>query len=139
MIREYGSTGILPVPKDLLKEDDNILQEQQMKISSPRMSQTVSFTQRVKEVIRKIPRGKVATYGQIAAYAGSPRAVRQVVWILNSSSRKDKLPWHRVINRSGKISLKPNQGYEIQKGLLRKEGIKFDKNDVIDFERYLWT
>ena len=110
-----------------------------MKISSPRMSQTVSFTQRVKEVIRKIPRGKVATYGQIAAYAGSPRAVRQVVWILNSSSRKDKLPWHRVINRNGKISLKPNHGYEIQKMLLRKEGVKFDKSDVIDFELYLWT
>jgi len=110
-----------------------------MKTKQKKIFDNFSFTQRVKEAIRKIPRGKVATYGQIAAYAGNPRAARQVAWILNSSSRKDKLPWHRVINRSGKISLKPNQGYEIQKGLLRKEGIKFDKNGAVDFERYLWT
>jgi len=110
-----------------------------MKPPQPRISQTLSFTQRVKQIIKKIPRGKVATYGQIAAYAGHPRAARQVAWILNSSSRKDKLPWHRVINRSGKISLKPNHGYEIQKMLLKKEGVEFDKSDVIDFERYLWT
>jgi len=110
-----------------------------MKISPSRISQTLSFTRKVKQIIKQIPRGKVATYGQIAAYAGNPRAVRQVVWILNSSSRKDKLPWHRVVNRQGRISLKPNHGYEIQKMLLKKEGVEFDKNDVIDFERYLWT
>jgi methylated-DNA-protein-cysteine methyltransferase-like protein len=110
-----------------------------MKMSPLRKPQTFSFTREVKELIRKIPRGKVATYGQISAYAGNPRAARQVAWILNSSSRKDKLPWHRVINRQGRISLKPNHGYEIQKMLLRKEGVKFDKSDVIDFERYLWT
>jgi methylated-DNA-protein-cysteine methyltransferase-like protein len=110
-----------------------------MKMPPPRKSQPLFFTRKVKEIIKKIPRGKVATYGQIAAYAGNPRAARQVAWILNSSSRKDKLPWHRVINRSGKISLKPNHGYEIQKMLLKKEGVEFDKSDVIDFERYLWT
>jgi methylated-DNA-protein-cysteine methyltransferase-like protein len=110
-----------------------------MKMPPLRKSQTFSFTQKVKEIIKKIPRGKVAIYGQIAAYAGNPRAARQVAWILNSSSRKDKLPWHRVVNREGKIALKPNHGYQIQKGLLRKEGIKFDKNDRIDFEHYLWT
>jgi methylated-DNA-protein-cysteine methyltransferase-like protein len=98
-----------------------------------------SFTQRVKDIIKKIPRGKVATYGQIAALAGNPRATRLVVWILNSSSRKDKLPWHRVINSKGQISLKPNYGYEIQKELLRKEGVKFDENEKIDFDRYLWS
>lgn len=110
-----------------------------MKTIQPRTSEAFSFTLKVKEIIKKIPRGKVATYGQIAAYAGNPRAARQVAWILNSSSRKDKLPWHRVINRSGKISLKPNHGYEIQKILLKKEGVKFDKSDSIDFELYLWT
>jgi methylated-DNA-protein-cysteine methyltransferase-like protein len=109
-----------------------------METNRKRTSGASSFSQRVKEIIKKIPRGKVATYGQIAAYAGSPRAVRQVVWILNSSSRKDKLPWHRVINRQGRISLKPNQGYEVQKMLLKKEGVKFEKKNVIDFERYLW-
>ena len=96
------------------------------------------FSQRVKEIIKKIPRGKVATYGQIAAFAGSPRAARQVVRLLHSSSRKDKLPWQRVVNSQGKISLKPGYGYEEQKRLLLREGVKFDIYDVIDFGKYLW-
>jgi methylated-DNA-protein-cysteine methyltransferase-like protein len=98
-----------------------------------------SFTQRVKNIIKKIPRGKVATYGQIAALAGNYRAARQVVWTLNSSSRKDKLPWHRVVNSKGQISLKPNCGYEVQKELLQKEGVKFSKSGNIDFKLYLWS
>jgi methylated-DNA-protein-cysteine methyltransferase-like protein len=98
-----------------------------------------SFTQRVKNSIKKIPRGKVATYGQIAALAGNYRAARQVVWILHSSTEKDELPWHRVVNGKGRISLKPNDGYEVQRELLQKEGVKFDRNDTIDFNRYLWS
>jgi methylated-DNA-protein-cysteine methyltransferase-like protein len=109
-----------------------------MKIRRQGTSESLSFSQKVKSIIKKIPRGKVATYGQIAMQAGNPRASRQVVWILNSSSQKDKLPWHRVVNGKGQISLKRNYGYEIQKGLLQKEGVKFDKNDTINFERYLW-
>jgi len=97
-----------------------------------------SFSQKVKEIMKKIPPGKVATYGQIAAYAGNPHATRQVVWILYSSSQKDNLPWHRVVNSKGRISLKLNYGYETQKELLEKEGITFDKDDNIDFDRYLW-
>lgn len=96
------------------------------------------FTQRIKHLIRSIPRGTVATYGQIAAMAGSPLGARQVAYILHSSSRKDKLPWHRVINSKGTISLKPNYGYEVQRGLLMKEGIRFDAAGVVDLERYLW-
>jgi methylated-DNA-protein-cysteine methyltransferase-like protein len=98
-----------------------------------------SFSQRVKDVIKKVPKGKVATYGQIAALAGNPRAARQVVRILHSSSEKDKLPWHRIVNRQGRIALKPGYGYEIQRELLRQEGVRFGKNDTIDFDRYLWT
>ncbi len=109
-----------------------------MKAEMQKTSQCSSFSQKVKKIIQKIPKGKVTTYGQIAALAGDPRATRQVVWILNSSSQKDKLPWHRVVNRKGRISLKPNYGYEIQKMLLQKEGIKFNKNDIIDFDLYLW-
>ena len=98
-----------------------------------------SFYDKVKKIIRNIPEGKVATYGLIATYAGNPRGARQVVRILHSSTEKDKLPWHRVINREGLIALKPGSGYEIQKGLLMNEGVKFDKNDKINFERYLWS
>ena len=97
-----------------------------------------SFYQNVKESIKKIPEGKVATYGQIAAFAGNPRAARQVAWILHSSSRKDKLPWYRVVNSKGRISLKRNYGYEMQKELLKREGIRFNQDDCIDFKSYLW-
>ena len=110
-----------------------------MKAKRKVSSERLSFSQRVKDVIKKIPQGKVATYGQIAALAGNPCAARQVVWILHSSARKDKLPWHRVVNGKGQIALKPKQGYEIQKEMLLKEGVKFDKNDTIDFDRYLWS
>lgn len=96
------------------------------------------FSQRVIEIIKQIPEGKVATYGQIATYAGNPRASRQVAWILHSSSRKENLPWHRVINSKGRISLPHNAGYETQKEKLASEGIIFDKSDKISFDRYLW-
>jgi len=110
-----------------------------MELKRKGTSEISFFCQRVKDVIKKIPFGKVSTYGQIAACAGNPRAARQVAWILHSSTRKDRLPWHRVVNGKGQISLKPNYGYEIQKELLRKEGIKFDKGDTIDFNLSLWS
>jgi methylated-DNA-protein-cysteine methyltransferase-like protein len=97
-----------------------------------------SFYQRVIEIIKNIPEGKVATYGQIAAYAGNPRAARQVAYILHSSSGKENLPWHRVVNSKGGISLKPRRGYELQKQLLKEEGITFKENDCIDLEDHLW-
>ena len=97
------------------------------------------FTAVVKNIIKKIPRGKVATYGQIAALAGNPRAARQVVRILHSSSGKDKLPWHRVVNSQRRIGLPPGSGYELQQSLLKREGVKFGIGDRIDFEQYQWT
>jgi len=96
------------------------------------------FTAEVIRLIKSIPRGKVATYGQIAFLAGFYPSVRRVVWILHSCSEKEGLPWHRVVNRRGAISLKPGAGYETQKEMLKKEGIVFDERDRIDLERYLW-
>jgi methylated-DNA-protein-cysteine methyltransferase related protein len=96
------------------------------------------FTLKVKALIRRIPAGKVASYGLIAALAGNPRAARQVAWVLHSCSAADKLPWHRVVNRNGKISLKPFEGYENQKQRLLQEGVVFDEKDTIDLDRYLW-
>jgi len=97
-----------------------------------------TFTDNAINVIKSIPRGKVATYGQIAALAGNPRAARQVVWILHSSSEKENLPWHRVINGKGKISLEPGYGFELQKSMLEKEGIKFGLEDKIDLACFQW-
>lgn len=96
------------------------------------------FTEKVKKLIKRTPRGKVATYGQIAALAGSPAGARQVSRILHSCSRKDNLPWHRIVNRKGKISLEPGNGFEIQMQLLIEEGVVFDGNGIIDFDRFLW-
>jgi len=88
--------------------------------------------------IKKIPSGKVATYGQIATLAGNPRAARQVAWVLHSASDKEKLPWQRVINSRGGISLPRYGGYELQRALLVKEGIKFNADDRIHLERFQW-
>jgi methylated-DNA-protein-cysteine methyltransferase-like protein len=114
--------------------------------SDPRMNKKqnkptseISFTQQVIEVIKRIPRGKVATYGQIAALAGNPHGARQVVRVLHTCTEKHKLPWHRVVNRQGRIALKLGYGYEIQRELLQREGVGFEKNDSIDFGRYLWS
>lgn len=96
------------------------------------------FTLKVISVIKNIPPGKVATYGQVAFMAGNLYAARQVAWILNSFSKKENLPWHRVVNSKGKISLGKDQGYEEQMFRLKNEGIEFDKNGKIDLTKYLW-
>ncbi|MFH1374601.1 MAG: MGMT family protein [bacterium] len=98
-----------------------------------------TFQQRAINVIKKIPRGKVATYGQIAVMAGDSRGARQVVRVLHNSSTKEKLPWHRVINRQGRISLRPGSGYEQQRAMLEDEGISFNRNGTIDLRRYQWS
>ena len=97
-----------------------------------------TFTERVREIIKQIPQGKVTTYGIIAAGAGNGSGARQVARILHSSSKTHGLPWHRVVNRAGKISLAPGRGYEMQRDLLLSEGIIFTVNDVIDLDQFLW-
>ncbi len=96
------------------------------------------FTENVINIIQQIPYGKVATYGLIAKMAGSPKASRQVSYILHSMSSKHDLPWHRIVNSSGMISLKHGRGYEEQKELLLSEGISFNEKDRIDLDEYLW-
>jgi len=108
------------------------------KLDSSFLREPKSFFRRTAVIIKKIPRGKVATYGQIAALAGQPRAARQVAWVLHSASEKEGLPWHRVINSRGTISLPRMAGYEVQRALLKKEGIKFDRNDYVDLARFQW-
>ena len=97
-----------------------------------------AFTIDVIEAIRAIPSGKVSTYGIIAELAGGPQGARQVVRVLHSCSEAEKLPWHRVINRQGRIALDPLDGYDQQKELLEAEGVEFDENDRIDLARFLW-
>ena len=96
------------------------------------------FTQRVIDVISSIPFGRVTTYGAVAAAAGNPRGARVVVWVLNSSSEREDLPWHRVINSKGGISLKPGYGFELQKQLLESERIVVSDEGYINLDKYLW-
>lgn len=94
------------------------------------------FTEDVLEIIKMIPRGKVMTYGQIAALANNPRGARQVSRILHSMSMKHNLPWHRVINSKGTISLTGEPGY-IQAEMLFGEGIDVI-NKKIDLKKHLY-
>jgi len=96
------------------------------------------FTREVKAVIRRIPRGRVATYGQIAALAGRERAARGVSWILHSSSEAAGLPWHRVIGGGGKISLSRGRGFEEQKRCLAAEGVAVGRGGRVDLKRFRW-
>lgn len=97
-----------------------------------------NFTSRLIEIMKNIPYGKVITYGRVANIAGNPRAARQVSWALNVYSNKYDLPWHRIINSRGMISLRKGQGFELQKTLLEDEGIRVEDNGHIDLKKYLW-
>lgn len=97
------------------------------------------FKQKVLDFVRKIPKGKVASYGQVAAAAGSPRAARQVGGILRGLSADDgQIPWWRVVNNQGIISIKGNwtATKEIQRDLLFKDGVKVEKDFTLDMEKY---
>ncbi|MFZ5979390.1 MAG: MGMT family protein [Candidatus Zixiibacteriota bacterium] len=99
---------------------------------------TDSFTERVKKILKNIPPGKVSTYGRIAAQAGNPLAARQVVRILHACSDKDKLPWHRVVNSKGFIALARGRGFELQRALLKDEGVKCGPEGAVDLATNLW-
>ena len=107
-------------------------------MAAMRKPPTKSFYRAAIRLVKKIPRGRVATYGQMAALAGNPRAARQIAWVLHTASDKHQLPWHRVINRLGGISLPRYGGYEAQRALLVQERVKFDENERIDLQRYQW-
>jgi methylated-DNA-protein-cysteine methyltransferase related protein len=96
------------------------------------------FTEKVVEIIKQIPPGKVMTYGQIAGVAGSPRAARQVVRILHSMSKKHKLPWHRVINAKGQIAIQDEEANEEQRLNLEMEGVEVGLHGEINLNEYRW-
>ena len=93
------------------------------------------FSQQLIDILQSVPEGRVITYGQAAGMAGNPRGARQAVRLLHSSSEKYGLPWHRVVNREGRISLKGDSGL-IQRGLLEAEGVEVAPSGRIDLEKY---
>lgn len=96
-----------------------------------------SFQQRIYQIIAAIPYGSVTTYGDIAQLAGSPRAARQVGGVLKRLPAGGKLPWHRVINRKGEISL-VGDDLGRQREALLKEGIEVSSEGRVDLKRYRW-
>ena len=91
-------------------------------------------------VIRRIPEGWVATYGQVAALAGLPRRARLVGHVLQHLGPATDIPWHRVVNAKGEVSYSPsrNGGDALQQRLLQKEGVEFDDRNRFDLERFRW-
>lgn len=96
-----------------------------------------TFRQGVIKIVCLIPKGKVISYGQIALYLGAPRAAREVGWVLNGLEEKTPVPWWRVVNNTGRISIKGSRyTAEDQKNLLLKEGISINPDLTFDIEKY---
>lgn len=91
-------------------------------------------------VVAMIPRGHVATYGQVAALAGRPGQGRQVGYALAALRAGSDVPWHRVVNARGEISLRRESGASaLQRALLEREKVRFDVAGRIPLERYRWS
>jgi methylated-DNA-protein-cysteine methyltransferase-like protein len=94
---------------------------------------------RIYAVVRRIPRGRVATYGQIAELAGLPGHARQVGYALAALPEGSVVPWHRVLNAGGALSLRRDSGGEISQRLrLEQEGVRFDAGGRVALERVRW-
>ncbi|HEY7215452.1 MAG TPA: MGMT family protein [Thermoanaerobaculia bacterium] len=109
-----------------------------MRSASPRSPKDALA--KIYAIIQRIPHGKVATYGQVAALAGLPRRARMVGAALRNTPEDLSLPWQRVINAQGTVSRRAGLGVEegYQRHLLEEEGVVFDKHGRIDLERFRW-
>jgi methylated-DNA-protein-cysteine methyltransferase-like protein len=95
--------------------------------------------QRIYAVVRRIPEGRVATYGQVASLAGLAGHARQVGYALHALPDGTAIPWHRVVNANGGISLRSMPGGElVQRGLLEREGIPLDPRGRVPLARVRW-
>ncbi len=103
------------------------------------MKESDNFFERVYEVARLIPYGKVTSYGAIATYLGAARSARMVGWAMNNSGAKE-VPAHRVVNRIGLLTGKQHfDGTNLMQQLLESEGIIVVENQIQDFENVFWN
>jgi len=99
----------------------------------------VNFFERVYEVVKKIPYGRVTSYGAIAKFLGAARSARMVGWAMNASHSMEDVPAHRVVNRKGLLTGKFHfDGTNLMQQLLENEGIKVVDNQIVDFEKIFW-
>jgi methylated-DNA-protein-cysteine methyltransferase related protein len=107
-------------------------------VSARRGQAGPSTYDRIYATVRRIPRGRVASYGQVATLAGLPGRARQVGYALAALRSSTAVPWHRVVNATGRISLPPVRGGLSQRLLLEREGVPFTADGRIPLERVGW-
>lgn len=99
-----------------------------------------NFFERVYDVVRLIPHGRVTSYGAIAKFLGAARSARMVGWAMNACHGRDDVPAHRVVNRVGLLSGKHHfEGTNLMQQLLENEGVKVKENKIVTFEKYFWN
>ena len=97
------------------------------------------FFVRVYDVVKKIPAGRVTSYGAIARYLGSAGSARMVGWAMNSASKMEEVPAHRVVNRNGLLTGKHHfPGSYVMQRLLEEEGIQVEDDKIQDFKSHFW-
>jgi len=96
----------------------------------------MTFRTRVQAIVRAVPRGRVVTYGQVAALAGKPRAAREVGWI--AAAGGPGIPWQRVVNRFGGLATGYTGGRAGHRRALRREGVRVSKAFTVNLRRYQW-
>lgn len=99
----------------------------------------MNFFKKVYEIVKQIPRGKVATYGQVALMAGNPRASRAVGYALHANPSQSEIPCHRVVNREGRLAPAfAFGGLDEQRRLLVLEGVAVSEDGIVDLKKYQW-
>ena len=100
---------------------------------------STDFTHRVWRMVRKCPHGRIVSYGGVAALLGQPRAARGVGQALSALPPDTDVPWWRVVNRNGEISLRvPGYAPQLQRTLLEAEGVRFNRQGRIDWKKFGW-
>lgn len=98
-----------------------------------------NFFQRVYQVVKQIPEGRVTSYGAIARFLGTAKSARMVGWAMNASHGLEDVPAHRVVNRLGVLTGKHHfSGINLMQQLLENEGVNIENLQVVDFDKHFW-
>ena len=118
----------------------NIIKKEKPKAVRPSGKREETFFELVYDVARQIPKGRVTSYGAIAACLGTKLSARMVGWAMNGAGKiRPKVPAHRVVNRNGMLTGKHHFGEpDLMQKLLEKEGIKIEEDTVVDFKKRFW-
>jgi methylated-DNA-protein-cysteine methyltransferase-like protein len=123
-----------------MKNKKAVAKKESLRKINPSGKRDENFFQLVYDIVRQIPKGRVTSYGAIAAALGAKSSARMVGWAMNGSHRmKPKVPAQRVVNRQGLLSGRIHFDYpEQMQELLEKEGVKIEDNQVVDFQKKFW-